>query len=138
MNFIKKNSGNIILFSLLVILAAVLVLGMKKNSAEGLDDKNTATQTSAVTKNKKQPADNETKKTEKKEEPKKADRFAGLTLTNGDITVPVLCYHDVNPKQTNDMLMDPAKFNEQMQYLKDNNYTTLTMDELYGFLKEDK
>ena len=142
MKFNKKNSGNIILFSLLIILAAVLVIGIKKDSAEGLDNKDTSTQLSSVTNNK-NTTNTDSNKTEKKNaaeknNTKKTDRFEGLTLTNGDITVPVLCYHDVNPKQTNDMLMDPAKFKEQMQYLKDNKYTTLTMDELYGFLKEDK
>lgn len=70
-----------------------------------------------------------------------SDRFKDFSesdLTNDDINIPVLCYHDVNPKQTNDMLLDPNKFEEQMKYLKTNNYVSLTMSELYGFLRENK
>lgn len=64
--------------------------------------------------------------------------FNEIPLTRGDINIPVLCYHDVNPKQSNDLLLDPEKFKAQMQYLKDNNYIPITLEELYGFLKENK
>lgn len=131
----KKSSANIIIFALLIILAVVLVIGINKNKKSNKLTNTGSTQSQATTNKNKSTAETET---QTKDTEKETDRFAGLTVTNGDITVPVLCYHDVNPKQTNDMLMDPAKFKEQMQYLKDNNYTTLTMSELYGFLKEDK
>lgn len=64
--------------------------------------------------------------------------FNEIPLTRGDINIPVLCYHDVNPKQSNALLLDPEKFKAQMQYLKDNNYIPITLEELYGFLKENK
>lgn len=65
-------------------------------------------------------------------------RFNKATLTRGNIAVPVLCYHDVNPKQSNDLLLDPQKFKAEMQYLKDANYIPITMSEFYGFLRENK
>lgn len=68
----------------------------------------------------------------------KKDRFYGLKLTNADIGIPVLCYHAIDNSTTNELLLSPEKFKAQLKYLKDNGYTPLTMDELYGFLKEKK
>lgn len=66
------------------------------------------------------------------------NRFEGFKLTFKNKGIPVLCYHDVNPAQSNELLLDPKKFKEQMKYLKDNGYLPLTLDELYSFLKENK
>ncbi|SHJ74076.1 Polysaccharide deacetylase [Clostridium cavendishii DSM 21758] len=66
------------------------------------------------------------------------NRFEGLTLTNKDIGIPVICYHAISESTNNDLLLSPKKFEEQLNYLKENNYTPITMDELYGFLKEEK
>ncbi|MBK1812425.1 polysaccharide deacetylase family protein [Clostridium sp. YIM B02505] len=59
------------------------------------------------------------------------------TLTTADIGIPILCYHDVNPTKGNDLLLNPDKFRQQMKYLKDNDYSTLTLDELHGYLREN-
>jgi peptidoglycan/xylan/chitin deacetylase (PgdA/CDA1 family) len=66
------------------------------------------------------------------------DRFSGLKLTKDDIGLPILCYHDVNSVKGTDLVLDPAKFKEQMKYLKDNGYFPITLDELYGYFREDK
>ncbi|GFP77700.1 polysaccharide deacetylase family protein [Clostridium fungisolvens] len=66
------------------------------------------------------------------------DRFSGLKLTKDDNGLPILCYHDINPVKGTDLVLDPAKFKEQMKYLKDNGYFPITLDELYGYFKEDK
>ncbi|GFP77699.1 polysaccharide deacetylase family protein [Clostridium fungisolvens] len=64
-------------------------------------------------------------------------KFDGANLTTADIGIPILCYHDVNPTKGNNLLLNPDKFRQQMKYLKDNGYFTLTMDELYGYLREN-
>lgn len=53
-------------------------------------------------------------------------------------TVPILMYHYVaenpNPSDTarNYLSVSPAKFEEQLTYLKNNGYTAISLDELYG------
>lgn len=74
------------------------------------------------------------------ESEKNKDRFEGIKTTTKDINIPVLCYHDVTPNNpnNNELLVNPQKFKEQLKYLKDNNYTPITLDELYDYLKNKK
>lgn len=82
----------------------------------------------------------------KKDEPKynKLREFNGKNLIHNDKQIPVLMYHSIadNSKVTDNVsksiILPPEVFKQQMQYLKDNGYTTLTLDELYNFLKNDK
>jgi peptidoglycan/xylan/chitin deacetylase (PgdA/CDA1 family) len=52
--------------------------------------------------------------------------------------VPILMYHYIaenpNPSDTarNYLSVSPSKFEEQLAYLKNNGYTTISLDELYG------
>ncbi|WP_300258041.1 polysaccharide deacetylase family protein [Clostridium sp.] len=68
------------------------------------------------------------------------NRFEGIETTSEDMNIPVLCYHDVTPNNpdNNDLLINPEKFKEQLQYLKDNNYTPITLDEFYDYLRNNK
>lgn len=52
--------------------------------------------------------------------------------------IPVLMYHSVMYEKGNELRIPKEKFYEQMKYLKDNGYTTLTLDELYDFLVNSK
>ncbi|GKU26267.1 polysaccharide deacetylase family protein [Clostridium folliculivorans] len=63
-------------------------------------------------------------------------KFEGAQLTTADNGIPILCYHDVNPTKGNNLLLNPDKFRQQLKYLKDNGYFTLTLDELYGYLRD--
>lgn len=56
--------------------------------------------------------------------------------------VPILCYHNVATKEENSKFPDEHlwtisvdNFEEEMKYLHDNNYKTLTMDEFYKWKK---
>lgn len=51
-----------------------------------------------------------------------------------DKGVPVLMYHSVKYEKDNPVRISKENFESQMKYLKDNNYTTLSLDELYDFL----
>ncbi|MDP4090249.1 MAG: polysaccharide deacetylase family protein [Bacillota bacterium] len=68
------------------------------------------------------------------------DRFAGKKLVGNNSSVPVLMYHcidkEVNPKtgKLNELKVPPEVFREQMAYLKDNGFTTITLEELYKFI----
>lgn len=63
-------------------------------------------------------------------------------FVNSTIKVPVLMYHDVidseSLKQYSDknkkISISIDKFEQQMKFLKENNYKVLTLDEFYGFM----
>lgn len=63
-------------------------------------------------------------------------------VQGNQLTVPVLYYHYVgnNPNiadlQRDALSISPDKFDEQMKYLKDNGYVTISYDTLYAALKK--
>lgn len=52
--------------------------------------------------------------------------------------IPVLMYHSIKNDKNNPLVVQPELFKSQMQYLKDNGYTTLSMSELVNFMKYNK
>lgn len=130
----KKIVLSTICSILLVITVLVVIIGyiMEKHSINPINRKaqNATTETS---KQSVEILDNKTKPTKQN-----INRFEGFKLTSENKGIPVLCYHDVNPAQSNELLLAPEKFKEQMKYLKDNGYLPLTLDELYSFLRENK
>lgn len=69
---------------------------------------------------------------------KKERDFIGLNLKYNDKSIPVLMYHSIDYEKGNELRIPKEIFREQMKYLKDNEYTTLTFDELYKFLVDNK
>jgi len=65
--------------------------------------------------------------------PKKAVDLNRITK-DGFHVVPVLCYHRFVDKAGNKMNMPPKKFRQQMQYLKDNDYVTLSARQMVDYL----
>lgn len=45
-------------------------------------------------------------------------------------------YHSIDYEKGNELRVPKEQFKEQMKYLKDNGYTTLTLNELYNFLEK--
>jgi len=70
------------------------------------------------------------------ETPAAADRFAGKNLVI-PAGIPVLCYHAFGDDSQVTYISE-KKFREQMQYLKDNSYFTLTLDEFNDFILNKK
>lgn len=64
--------------------------------------------------------------------------FKEGNLKNNDQFIPVLMYHSIAYEQGNELRVPKEVFREQMKYLKENGYTTLTLDELYSFLVKNK
>lgn len=50
-----------------------------------------------------------------------------------DAGIPILMYHSVKYEKGNPVRISEDRFREQMKYLKDNGYITLTLDEAYSF-----
>ena len=55
-----------------------------------------------------------------------------LNRPGAKVKVPILYYHRVNDviEGLEDLHVKPAEFEKQMQYLKDNGYTTITFDDI--------
>ena len=52
--------------------------------------------------------------------------------------IPVLMYHQVtNDKPAGDTTISPEKFAEQMKFLHDNGYKTISLDELVDYMNND-
>lgn len=76
--------------------------------------------------------------TEDKDNEVTKDRFEGLTLVNDNRGVPVLYYHSVDPSERNEVTISPERLKSQLQYIKDQGYTTLTMTELENYILNNK
>lgn len=49
-------------------------------------------------------------------------------------SIPVLMYHSIQPKGKSNLVIDPAEFDKQMRWLKNNGYESITMRELSNLL----
>ncbi len=58
----------------------------------------------------------------------------GALSLHGYQTVPVLCYHNFSESKKNLMMVTRHDFEEQMQFLSNNGYTVISLDELFDFL----
>jgi peptidoglycan/xylan/chitin deacetylase (PgdA/CDA1 family) len=54
------------------------------------------------------------------------------------VGVPVLMYHSIGEERDNDAVINKERFIEQMAYLKSNGFTTISLDELFGYLHEGR
>lgn len=54
-----------------------------------------------------------------------------------DVPVPVLYYHSVAVEAGNELRIPPAQFEEQMAYLAQEGYHSVTLEELYRYLYAD-
>ena len=81
---------------------------------------------------------NNTKETDtvsaEQKEQKEENRFEGLTMTNENVGVPVLYYHSVDPSEANEVIISPEKLKEQLTFIKNSGYTTLTISELNNYI----
>lgn len=60
--------------------------------------------------------------------------FNGLSLTQDNIGIPILYYHSVSPSADNEVIITPEILKSELQYLKDEGYTTLTLNEVSDYL----
>lgn len=80
----------------------------------------------------------------KKEEPLKEEtqdkqKEKEVLLKDNSKGIPILYYHSVYDNAKKDeVVIDPNKFREQMKYLKDNGYITLTLKEVYNYIKNNE
>ncbi|WP_446899877.1 polysaccharide deacetylase family protein [Clostridium sp. LBM24168] len=63
--------------------------------------------------------------------------FTGDVIYNNSF-VPVLMYHSIGYEEGNELRIPKDKFENHMEYLKNDGYTTLTMNEFYNFVVKNK
>lgn len=121
----------LIIFSIILIISAGIIVYIKNRDVK--DSKVTV-------KKEKVPVTSTDKKIETTEEKIVADNNfpVGAELKYNDQKVPILYYHSIATEKGNELRMPVEKFREQMQYLKDNGYYTLSLDQLYDFLVNNK
>lgn len=51
--------------------------------------------------------------------------------------IPVLSYHQINDEEHNQLTVPVAEFDEEMAYLHDHGFHTITPDQLHAYLTED-
>lgn len=130
--FSKKRFYNFIILglTLTLIIIAIIIIATKDNTASNKDIPSTSD--TSVTNEVIQTATTTTTTTEKVK-----DRFDGLKLTINTIGVPVLYYHSINEPETNEVTLSKEKLREQLKFVKDSGYTTLTISELNSYIKND-
>src|SRR5439155_21818805 len=61
-----------------------------------------------------------------------------LTITNpsavANVGIPIMMYHSINPSPLGNNYVLVSNFQQQMDYLVSNNWTTITGDDIYNYL----
>jgi peptidoglycan/xylan/chitin deacetylase (PgdA/CDA1 family) len=134
----KSNyKGDIMKKSLIImlLLAAFLATGCSsKNSVQNNTSKNSAQNTTTSgTQNTTNSSTAQTGTSTSASTEKSTKPTTGLTYTVHG--VPVLMYHSIGVEEGNPIKMPAEQFDAEMKYIKDQGYTTLTMDELYNYFE---
>ncbi len=64
--------------------------------------------------------------------------FKDVNLKYNDRGICILTYHCIGYEKNNGLKLPEQQFRQQMKYIKDNGYTTITLDQLYKFMLENK
>lgn len=128
----SKNSNsklsNYIIIGLIIVLIAVITAIFMKEKSSTYNTNNTPQE---------ELSNNEEITIDENIE-KEKDRFEGLTLVSDNRGVPVLYYHSVDPSEKNEVTISPQKLKEQLLFIKNSGYTTLTMAELNDYILNNK
>ena len=129
---IKADLFSVLIVILTIILILLLVIIYFKNKSENNYIPSTVTSNNNEETTTSETISAETNETS--EEQNEENRFEGLTMTNENVGVPVLYYHSVDPSEANEVIISPEKLKEQLTFIKDSGYTTLTMSELNDYI----
>lgn len=64
--------------------------------------------------------------------------FEGINLKYNDRGICILAYHCIGYEKNNGLKVPQQQFRKQMEYIKDNCYTTITLQQLSKFILENK
>lgn len=127
----KHKKLIIVVLAIMIVIAGAIIYVLKNQNIKGCKVTKKGEKTPIVA------ASNKAAAGEKKITAD-ADFPEGTELEYNDKKVPVLYYHSIATEKGNELRMPVDKFRQQMQYLKDNGYYTLSLDQLYDFLVNNK
>jgi len=58
-----------------------------------------------------------------------------LAAEKPETTIPIFCYHHILPKSDNYLSITPQQFEEQLKFIRDNNYTPISLNRFNLFLE---
>lgn len=64
--------------------------------------------------------------------------FKGVPLKYNDRGICILAYHCIGYEKNNGLKVPAQQFKQQMKYIKNNGYVTLTLEQLYIFMLDNK
>lgn len=111
----------------LIVLAATLLIAVGITACgnnKPASNKTTAAKTSSTA----------VKKSSENSKDSPSENKTGKTTTR----IPVLMYHSINYEKGNILRVPKEKFAAQMKWLYDNGYKTLSLDELYNAVSQNK
>jgi peptidoglycan/xylan/chitin deacetylase (PgdA/CDA1 family) len=136
----QMNISIIVISLLLIFIAAIYFSGRSYNLHKSLTEENNtliADNPKAV-----EVAKNTSQiKQEIQTEPKDAKPSIvvdNLNVKHNDKGIPIVMYHSIGFEKGNTARVTKENFKEQMKYLKDNGYVTLTLNEAYDFFIDNK
>ena len=137
-----KNSNKFSNKKIYIILTCVLICAIGgyfmyntfnfKNNLHASSSESTTKETTENSNEKNNDINNKTSISE--DESKTSENKSNVKLTNENIGVPVLYYHSVKNSENNEVIIAPQKLRNQLKYIKDSGYTTLTLKELEDYL----
>ena len=136
----KRKNISIVLVLLFITIVAGVFIGKKYYSQKSL----TVNINKIATEKSKETVDVENKIIEKPEVVTKIESVESTTVVRdinlkyNDKGIPIVMYHSIGYEKGNIARVTKENFKEQMKYLKDNGYATLTLNDAYDFFINNK
>jgi peptidoglycan/xylan/chitin deacetylase (PgdA/CDA1 family) len=127
----KKKNKIIIVLAVFIIGVCVIsgvIIDMNYSKKSDKLQNNTTVKTS----------ENDKSKNIAKNQQNQERTFTIAPLIQNDSSIPVLMFHSITNVKGNELQTSKEQFKQEMQYLKDKGYTTLTLTEVYDFFQKDK
>lgn len=61
--------------------------------------------------------------------------YSGNVFADPQVNIAILCYHNLSPTTPGSMNMTPQKFEAEMQWLKDNGFSFITLNDAVDYLQ---
>jgi len=127
----KKKNKIIIVLAVFIIGVCVIsgvIIDMNYSKKSDKLQNNTTVKTS----------ENDKSKNIAKNQQNQERTFTIAPLIQNDSSIPVLMFHSITNVKGNELQTSKEQFKQEMQYLKDKGYTTLTLTEVYDFFQKNK
>jgi len=64
--------------------------------------------------------------------------YPAALFAEGQINIPILCYHNFNPTVPGSMSLKPSKFEAQIKWIQDNGFTVIPLKEAVAYLAGER